>query len=1289
MNRYHFRSVIAIVLLYAGAYCLPSGSYAADCSEFPDGGTLTSVVNTYYTGVGTASAGATNISVASTGIRGSAARIAADDMLLVMQMQDADINSTNSNVYGDGIASNPANGQTSLNSAGHYEYVVAQGSVVGGNVSIIGAGTGNGLLHTYRTVASSSGTNPDTPRRSFQVILVPRYKTATLSSTLTAINWNGNNGGVLALDITGTLTLGGTVSVNGMGFRGGAGIGLSGETGTAYTDYCNRATRDAHGSKGEGIAGTPRYVFDGTALNNIDTAPTSGIGYPSLNTNNDASSARGAPGNAGGGGTDANPTANDENSGGGGGGNGGTGGYGGKSWDSNLSVGGHPGAFFPYVFPYATGTARIAMGGGGGAGSRNNSEDPQSAGGLGGGIVMIRATTITGTGTITANGRGNDITSIIPDNDGGGGGGAGGSIIVVTRNGSLTGLTAQANGGAGVNAWPMQAPGGFPGERHGPGGGGGGGVILLSSAAASTSVTGGAAGTTTTALDIYGATPGINGVVTTINFTDLPGVESCDSSTASRATIRGMRIDPTGLVEFITDLQQNTAAFQLWQTADPKNRESMELLTAEPVLSQCRYSMAPLIYKIRTLPITAPFIFIEEIESGGARNMLGPYPTTDEQFADECDAEEDRLFDSASLRSTSHEMVNPVPIKSTTGAEKIEVTTAGIVQLSGAELTAMGMPKDWLEKANLQKLKTKLKLTHLGQAVSYDFFPDQGDSGILEFRSTAFSTDYTNRSVYILSWQGNSANSSSQSQIEFTRSGFPETQGMVRIAQNNFYAPFVAADADPWIWTYIGAGEATTVDFDVPELAADTGRISIRIGFSGATNHVHSLSAVFNGQHVGEVTFQGVSIGEITGQVPAGTVLPFGNQLSIEYSIDPQASDSWGLAFLDMIDLGVSVVPNNANIDINRMSPYDTAIPSLSKTDYLIITNGLFAKGAKRIADQKSKEGYQPTIVDVERVYDRYSYGEVEARAIQNFVRDVWSTGKNRLKYLLLIGDDTFDPNNYMGLDQMSFLPSLTAMDQYDSRIPSENLYADMNDDGIPDIAIGRLPVSTAEQMDVVAGKIVDQNSLLAAGQGSQLFTVDNQGANDPSFIDMAEPIAASLPQGTTVTWADVGLGAAAARSTLLNGLKDGMEAVHYFGHGGYTIWSDDGLLSVSSLDELANSGAGSVIFTWTCNVQYFQYHLGPCINETLLLVPDGGAVATVGPVGVTTTDTQKKLYSQMYLNLSKGMTLGQAIQQAKATSLTSSELARPAVDGWTLLGDPSLRLNWGGTSQKRAAPNK
>jgi hypothetical protein len=173
------------------------------------------------------------------------------------------------------------------------------------------------------------------------------------------MGWNGATGGVLAIDVSSQLTLGGTVAVDALGFRGGGGRILTGGTGTA-TDYVTLATDATNGSKGEGIAGTPRYVVSSvTAL--TQTPTNTGIeGYPN------GSYSRGAPGNAGGGATDADPPANDQNSGGGGGGNGGPGGQGGFGWNSAGIVGGFGGSSFP-----GTSSAMI-MGGGGGAGTTNN-----------------------------------------------------------------------------------------------------------------------------------------------------------------------------------------------------------------------------------------------------------------------------------------------------------------------------------------------------------------------------------------------------------------------------------------------------------------------------------------------------------------------------------------------------------------------------------------------------------------------------------------------------------------------------------------------------------------------------------------------------------------------------------------------------------------------------------------------------------------------------------------------------------------------------------------------------
>src|SRR3990170_415739 len=290
------------------------------------GGTLSGIVNTYYPGSATTAAGSTSISVGSPS--GSATAIAAGDLLLVIQMQDAEIDSTNTDAYGDGGVGDPATGSTNLNNAGQYEYVVATGPVAAGSLPIVGDGSGGGLVYTYTDAAATLAQG----QRRFQVIRVPQYSTATLSSTLTALQWNGTVGGVLAIDVAGQLTLGGSVDVSGLGFRGGGGRQLGGSGGLLNTDYLTLSTLNPNGSKSEGIAGTPMLVYNGTSVVN-----TAAEGYPN------GAMARGAPGNAGGGGTDGNPAANDQNSGGGGGGNGGAGGVGGFTRNSGLSRGGFGG----------------------------------------------------------------------------------------------------------------------------------------------------------------------------------------------------------------------------------------------------------------------------------------------------------------------------------------------------------------------------------------------------------------------------------------------------------------------------------------------------------------------------------------------------------------------------------------------------------------------------------------------------------------------------------------------------------------------------------------------------------------------------------------------------------------------------------------------------------------------------------------------------------------------------------------------------------------------------------
>src|ERR1041385_4463020 len=167
-------SLITTILFVLVTVAAPAVEAQVCANPGKDGpaGTLAGIVNTYYPGSATANAGATSISIGSS--TGAATAIAIGDLLLVIQMQDASINSNNTDSYGDGVSGGNASGYTSLANAGKYEFVVAT-SAAGASVSIRGAGTGNGLANTYTNAAATSSRGA----RRFQVVRVPQYSSAS------------------------------------------------------------------------------------------------------------------------------------------------------------------------------------------------------------------------------------------------------------------------------------------------------------------------------------------------------------------------------------------------------------------------------------------------------------------------------------------------------------------------------------------------------------------------------------------------------------------------------------------------------------------------------------------------------------------------------------------------------------------------------------------------------------------------------------------------------------------------------------------------------------------------------------------------------------------------------------------------------------------------------------------------------------------------------------------------------------------------------------------------------
>ena len=320
------------------------------------------------------------------------------DLVLIIQMQGAKIDNTNTLNYGT---------LSAYVDAGNYEYALID-SVDGNNVVFLK----NPVLRNF----SSAGKT--------QLIRVPQYNNPVISGTITCKKWDGETGGVVVFDAFGSVIFNSHINVNGKGFRGAQ--KMKGEHFFAFShDYIGESyDPNWYSLKGEGIAFNGVLPF------------TSG---------------RGAPANGGGGG-------NIHTAGGGGGGNlgcGGKGGWGypvdtlGNQYDSQ-GIGGYP-------LNYSTSENKIFLGGGGGAGHEHFNNG--SGGGDGAGMVIITAGSISGNSKmIMANGSNSASSGAY--GDGTGGAGAGGTIILSVNNFTDTLFVSIKGGDGGSSIMKGFGPGG-------------------------------------------------------------------------------------------------------------------------------------------------------------------------------------------------------------------------------------------------------------------------------------------------------------------------------------------------------------------------------------------------------------------------------------------------------------------------------------------------------------------------------------------------------------------------------------------------------------------------------------------------------------------------------------------------------------------------------------------------------------------------------------------------------------------------------------------------------------
>jgi hypothetical protein len=386
----------------------------------------------------------------------------------------------------------------------------------------------------------------------------------------------------------------------------------------------------------------------------------------------------------------------------------------------------------------------------------------------------------------------------------------------------------------------------------------------------------------------------------------------------------------------------------------------------------------------------------------------------------------------------------------------------------------------------------------------------------------------------------------------------------------------------------------------------------------------------------------------------------------------------------------ISYVGIVANQNLHGMQP----------TDMIIISPEVFMSQANRLAEHRSNnDDLSISIVQPTHIFNEFSSGKPDAAAIRNFLKHIYEKNPTKLKYVLLLGDGSFDNRNILGLGNNFIITyeteqSLAPIYAY----PSDDYFGLTDDDegtitqnSLMNIAIGRLPVKSTAEASAVVDKIIRYDDKLVtegdwknwvvfvgddedssthskdsdklAKQTAEKFPWINQ---DKIYIDAFEQESTSF--GTRVP---------GAREAINNSLFKGALSVTYLGHGGSIGWAQERILQMQDIISFNNTNKLPVFLTATCSFAGYDDPKFTSGGEETILNPNGGAISMFTTVrAVLANDNyelSRAIIDTLYTNSPSGsMRFGDAMNAAKNNPSISASNHRK----FTLLGDPSQQIS-------------
>lgn len=400
--------------------------------------------------------------------------------------------------------------------------------------------------------------------------------------------------------------------------------------------------------------------------------------------------------------------------------------------------------------------------------------------------------------------------------------------------------------------------------------------------------------------------------------------------------------------------------------------------------------------------------------------------------------------------------------------------------------------------------------------------------------------------------------------------------------------------------------------------------------------------------------------------------------------------------------------------------------------DFVIVSPQVFRASADELAEYRASDGLQVVVADVGRIYNEFSGGQQDVRAIRDYLRFLYERAPDdarRLKYALFFGDGHFNYRNLGDEAQRpeleNWIPPYETEESYDpnTSYTSDDYFALLDaDEGIwewpgdatrvgterVDIGIGRFPVQTPDEAAQVVSKLKHYENPETYGpwRTRYLFVADDayngirpQEETRPDLHTQNADVVAELIKneyprvnlqkiyGISYTREFLnGWRLPAARRDILAALNQGLLVMNYSGHGGEFSLAQEEIFTKEDALALRNYDRLPIFVTATCSFGWWDLGKEQSAAESLLLNPEGGAVALLTTVRLVYTDTglnilnvglNRALNTEMFLDDPQGRPrrLGDILVSAKNTYAGAQGNNRK----FNLLGDPTMRIGFPG----------